>query len=157
MRIFSLLLFISFLSGCGTTPMVYKSNPVPVEDAPMIIDRMVMTQHRAWKPDNFVMTEHYFGWGFGTYSTGKISSRVVYARTSSTTKDVAERVYYDEIADVKLLDWTRKFKQWYVVTLYRNDGSQIKHVLRTRSLQDAQLLVDALNTYLDSLPSKVRT
>lgn len=149
MRIFSIMLLFGLLSGCGTTPIAYNPNPVTLEDAPIIIDRMVMTQHRAWKPDYFVITEHYFGWDFGTYSNGTIQNSIVYASTSSTTRSAAERVYYDEISDVKLLDWTRKFKQWYVVTLYREDGSLIKHVLRTRKLKDAQLLVDALNTFID--------
>ncbi len=157
MRLLFLIFVSVVLAGCGTTPMQYQSNKVPTEDAPMLIDRMIMTQHRAWKPNYFVITEHYFGWDFGTYSSGKVTSGIVYSSFNSTTRSVADRVYYDEISEVKLLDWTRKFKQWYVVTLYRADGSQIKHVLRTRSLSDAQLLVDALDTFLDQQAEKELT
>lgn len=162
MRIFLVLLLLSTLVGCGTTPIAYQSNTVPVEKAPMLIDKMVMTQHRAWKPDYFVITEHYFGWDFGTYSHGSgvssasyypynnVSSGVIFSSSSTKTRRESERVYYDEIADVKLLDWTRKFKQWYVVTLYREDGSKIIHILRTRKLEDAQLMIDAIDTFLNN-------
>ncbi|TVO32147.1 hypothetical protein [Vibrio algivorus] len=154
MRIIFISVVLSILVGCGTTPMAYTPNDVDIEKAPMLIDRMIMTQHRAWKPDYFVITDHYFGWDFGYKSTtsgvGSVvgDSSIVFSSSSSTTHRVSDRVYYDEVVEVKLLDWTRKFKQWYVVTLYREDGSQIMHILRTRNLKDAQLMADAVNTFL---------
>ena len=151
-RLFSILAML-LLSGCGTTPMNYESKTMPIEEAYDVIDQMVMTQHRKWKPDYFVITDKYLGWGYGAVSNGS-SSGVVYnnvalGSSSSTIRNVSDRVYFSKVKGVQLLDWTRKFKQWYVVSLIGQNGNVIKHLLRTRSVSDAQLMMDAMTVLLN--------
>jgi len=152
MRYISILFLLSILVGCSTTPIPYQSKEISLKKSPIIIDRMVMTRHRKWKPDYFIMTEYYFGWDYGSYSSsrsvGGVYNGIVIGKSNSTIREVGERIYYDEISEIKLLDWTRKFKQWYVVTLYDDGGQKIKHMLRTRKLEDAKSMVDALNSFL---------
>ncbi|MFA1562976.1 hypothetical protein [Aliivibrio fischeri] len=146
------IFLILLLSGCGTTPVFYKSKNMPVSEAYKVIDQMVMTQHRNWKPDYFIITDRYLGWDYGSTSHGQTNA-VVYngfmtGTSSSTIRNVNERIYFNQIAHVQLLDWTRKFKQWYVVTLVDQNGDYIKHILRTRSKSDAKLMIDALTAVL---------
>jgi len=151
MRYISTLFLLSILVGCSS-PISYQSKELSFTESPTIIDRMVMTQHRKWKPDNFIITEQYFLLDYGLYSSGTavgtVYGGVAIGKTNATIRETGERIYYDEIAEVKLLDWTRKFQQWYVVTLYDENDAEIKHILRTRKLDDAKSMVDALNSFL---------
>ncbi len=146
------IFLVLLLSGCGTTPMPYNTKNISISEAYEVIDQMVMTQHRAWKPDYFIITDRYLGWDYGSVSRGQTNA-VVYnglatGTSSSTIRDVNERVYFNQVDHVQLLDWTRKFKQWYVVTLVDQNGNYIKHILRTRSKSDAELMMDALSAVL---------
>ncbi|NOI89373.1 hypothetical protein F0235_02820 [Vibrio splendidus] len=153
---FSLIFLLSLaVPGCGTVPIVYDANVLPVEDSVYVIDKLIMTQHHNWKPEQFAITDHYFAWGFGSvsHSSGSAtrigSTNLVLTESSTTTRTMANRIYYEDIAEIRLLDWTRKFKQWYVVTLFNERGSAMRHVLRTRNLEDAQLMVDALSSFVE--------
>ncbi|SBS66894.1 hypothetical protein [Vibrio atlanticus] len=145
MRYLLSLLLVATLSGCGTVPMAYQPKDMSLEQAYIVVEQMVMTQHRNWKPDYFVMTEHYIGWDFGTVSKS-VGTGTSFGNT--TTRNVGERVYYNQIEEVKLLSWKRKFKQWYVVSLTDLNGRVLKHIFRTRQLRDAELATDALNVIL---------
>lgn len=43
------------------------------------------------------------------------------------------------------MDWTRNFKQWYVVSI-----PNVKHIFYTRSLEEAEDLVDALTIIINT-------
>ena len=151
------LLLITVLTGCGTAPMIYQPKDMSLDQAYVVVEQMVMTQHRNWKPDYFVMTEHYIGWDFGSVSKSVGSgtslgndNAVIIASSNTTTRNVGERVYFNQVEEVKLLSWKRKFKQWYVVSLTDQNGRVLKHVVRTRQLQDAELATDALNVILEN-------
>ncbi|CAK1758163.1 conserved exported hypothetical protein [Vibrio crassostreae] len=155
MRYLLSLLLVATLTGCGTVPMAYQPKDMSLDQAYVVVEQMVMTQHRNWKPDYFVMTEHYIGWDFGTVSksvgTGTSfgnSNAIVIASSNTTTRNVGERVYYNQIEEIKLLSWKRKFKQWYVVSLTDLNGRVLKHIVRTRQLRDAEFATDALNVIL---------
>ena len=145
-RILSIL-FVLLLAGCGSTLMLYNPKEIPVGDAYSIIEQMIMTQHRAWKPDFFIITENYLGWDYGEIAKGRGSAvafdNIAFGSSTSTIRNVNERVYFNSIDSIQLLDWKRKGKQWYVVSLMDNDGKVIKHIFRTRNLKDAELMMDA--------------
>ncbi|EKO3466469.1 hypothetical protein D2H34_003531 [Vibrio fluvialis] len=147
-----ILLVSTLLAACGTTPMNYSPKKISINDANETVERLIMTQHRNWRPDYFVITDKYFGWDYGSVQSGRSSgavyNNVLVASSQSTVRDVNERVYYLDVTNVQLYDWTRKFKQWYTVGLLDKNGNVIKHVLRTRDLEDAELMVDSLNTIL---------
>lgn len=151
-RLFSILAIL-LLSGCSTTPMNYESKIMPIKEAYDVIDQMVMTQHQKWKPDYFVITDKYLGWGYGAISKGSSSgvvyNNIVLGSSSSTIRNVSEIVYFSKAKGVQLFDWTRKFKQWYVVSLVGQNDNVIKHILRTRSVSDAQLMMDAMTVLLN--------
>ncbi|EKO3500277.1 hypothetical protein VBP81_000196 [Vibrio fluvialis] len=147
-----ILLVSTLLAACGTTPMNYSPKEISINDANETVERLIMTQHRNWRPDYFVITDKYFGWDYGSVQSGRSSgavyNNVLVGSSQSTVRDVNERVYYLDVTNVQLYDWTRKFKQWYTVGLLDKNGNVIKHVLRTRDLEDAELMVDSLNTIL---------
>lgn len=132
--------------------MNYSPKEISINDANETVERLIMTQHRNWRPDYFVITDKYFGWDYGSVQSGRSSgavyNNVLVGSSQSTVRDVNERVYYLDVTNVQLYDWTRKFKQWYTVGLLDKNGNVIKHVLRTRDLEDAELMVDSLNTIL---------
>ena len=148
-----IILFVStLLVACGTTPITYSPKDMSLNDANDTVERLVMTQHPNWRPDYFVIEDKCLGWDFGSVQsgtfTGAVYNNLMVGSTKSSTRKVNERVYYSEIADVQLYDWTRKFKQWYTVGLVDKNGKVLKHILRTRNLEDAEIMVDSINTVL---------
>ena len=147
---FILTLIITALSGC-TSVVQYQPHSMDVGAAKELIDKLTMTQHPAWKPDYIEFNDTYIQWGFGAVTTGSGSGAVIgnVAVTSgrSSTHNVGTRLYYSDVRDIQLLDWTRKGKQWYVVTSVNARGEQT-HLLRTRHLEDAQQYVDAIRTVI---------
>ncbi len=145
-------LLVILLVGCGTTPMNYQAQPLSIAESYNVIDEMIMTQHRNWRPDYIVVTETYIGWGYGIQSsttTNAIGSdNSAFISSNSTTRSVGDRVYFSRVGQVQLYSWKRKFKQWYVVSLLDKRGKLIKNVLRTRSLPDAEKMVDAITVVL---------
>lgn len=144
-----LFFLVMILTGCGTSQLEYESKGISITKAYDVMDQLIMTQHKTWKPDYFVITEKYLGWGYGSVSQGTTSA-VVYGNVglgsaSGTIRDASERVYFNQVKSVQLLDWTRKFQQWYVVTLVDQNGKKLKHILRTRNKKDAELMVDAVS------------
>ncbi len=138
-----------FASSCGTSELMYSPNQVTFESAERTAEKLIMTQHKAWRPDDFFITEDYLAWDFGNVSTGSFagaaSNGFVGGSTSSTTRRASNRVYFEDIEQVKLLSWKRKAKQWYVVSLTGRDGKLLIHALRTVSLVEAEKFTDAMN------------
>jgi hypothetical protein len=130
-----LTLIMVALSGC-TSVIQYQPHSMDVSAAKELIDKLTMTQHPAWKPDYIEFNDTYIQWGFGAVTSGR-----------SSTHNVGTRLYYSDVRDIQLLDWTRKGKQWYVVTSVNARGEQT-HLLRTRHLEDAQQYVDAIRTVI---------
>ncbi|MFG0770466.1 hypothetical protein ACF8PD_01300 [Vibrio plantisponsor] len=145
-------LLVILLVGCGTTPINYQVQPLSATESYNIIDELIMTQHRNWRPDYFVVTDTFLGWGYGVQSSGKTSAigsnNSAFVSSRSTTRNVSDRVYFSRIGQVQLYSWKRKFKQWYVVSLLDGNGNKIKNILYTRSLSDAEKMVDAMTVVL---------
>jgi hypothetical protein len=74
-----------------------------------------------------------------------VTDTVAVGSGSSATRSAGTRIYYESTSDVVLYSWKRKFKQWYVVSLV---GKMKQHMLRTRNLEEAKEMVDALEVVL---------
>jgi len=140
------------MSGCSSTKYMDRmpDTSVSIEDAVNTISRLTMTQHPKWRPDGVGITEEFIYWGYGTTTRGgTVISSFGIANSRSVTRDVGDRVYFTDIKEVRFLDWKRKGKQWYGVSvLDRNLG--IKHILRTRNQEDAVSYFDAFSSILKS-------
>jgi hypothetical protein len=138
------------VSGC-TSVIQYQPRSMDVASAKELIDKLTMTQHPAWKPDYIEFTDTYIQWGFGAVTTGSGTGTVVgglaVSSGRSSTRAVGDRLYYADVHEIQLLDWTRKGKQWYVVSSLSNRGDQT-YLFRTRHIEDAQQYVDAIRTVI---------
>lgn len=160
---FAIFIFVLFVSACGSTRIAYQPKDVSLKEANLIVEQMIMTQHQAWKPSYFVITDHFLGWDYGNVTKssswgsanaiplGQNGNALAFGSASTTSQsyDVNERVYYNTIEDIHLYSWKRKAKQWYLVSLVDKAGHPFKHILHTRNLADAELMMDALSIVLD--------
>jgi hypothetical protein len=140
----------SAVAGC-TSVIQYQPRSMDVASAKELIDKLTMTQHPAWKPDYIEFNDTYVQWGYGAVTTGSGTGTVVgglaVSSGRSSTRSVGDRVYYNDVREIQLLDWTRKGKQWYVVSSLSTRGDQT-HLFRTRHIEDAQQYVDAIRTVM---------
>lgn len=154
LRIVGAIVLIAALSACGTTRIDYAPRPIEMGAAQENIERLVMTQHQAFRPDDFVFTDDFFGWSFGTVSRGRFSGAAVYGvvvgSSSERVRQLSDRVYYSQVTEVRLYSWRRKGRQWWVVSLIGRDDTVLMHALRTLSREDAELMADSLNQFLSS-------
>ncbi|PPK49969.1 hypothetical protein BY454_14017 [Marinobacter persicus] len=144
--------FVLGLSGCGTSPMKYQpETDISYSQAVHVIDRLIMEQHSDWRPDFVEVTDRFILLGYGSVTQGGASGafigNVAIGAHSSTTRVASDRIYFESIDDIILYSWKRKFRQWYVVSLL---GNNRKHILRTRSLEEAKQMANALQVILDS-------
>ncbi len=160
---FVILILVLFVSACGSSRITYEPKEISFKEANLVVEQMIMTQHPAWKPSYFVITDHFLGWDYGNITKssswgsasaiplGQNGNALAFGSASSTSKsyDVNERAYYNSIEDIHLYSWKRKAKQWYLVSLVDKAGRPFKHVLRTRNLADAELMMDALSLVID--------
>ncbi len=124
--------------------------------AQVLIEKLTMTQHPAWKPDYLQFEADFMALGFGQVTTHRSNAVAIPVGNSAiavgggrgTTRHVGDRVYYADVKDVRLLSWRRKLKQWYVVSVVTQRNQPV-HVFRTRYLEDAQAYVDAFHAVLD--------
>jgi len=126
--------------------MPYQPKSISLDEANVAVEQLIMTQHRAWRPNTFLITEHYMGWGSGGITRTKVSPFA--AKTVTTEHN--ERVYFNRITNIQLNDWQRKGHQFYTVSIIIQDPQKIKHILRTQSLSDAQLMINSVSTILNS-------
>lgn len=151
-RLFAALVLVAALAACGTTQIAYTPRPVELAAAQQNIERLVMTQHQAWRPDDFVFTDDFFGWSFGTVSRGTFTGGgaygVVVGSSSERVRHLSDRVYYSQVTGVRLYSWRRKGRQWWLVSLMGRDDTVLMHALRTLSREDAELMIDSLNQFL---------
>lgn len=152
MKKYFLWVMLFALSACGTTPTDYSPKSMEVAEALVIVEELTYSQHQAWRPQYFEISSNYIGWDYGLVSKHS-SSSVLVGNTSlavgsgrTSTRAVTDRVYFRSIGGIKLLDWTRKGRQWWVVSIYDKNGQLAKHAFRTRNLEDAKLFADALNS-----------
>lgn len=149
------MLVAALMSGCSSTQYTDRTpdTSVAIKDAVNIVSRLTMTQHPKWRPDGVVITEEFIYWGYGTTTRGGLGGVVIgsvgIVNSSSITRDSGSRLYFADIQDVKFIDWKRKGKQWYVVSVVdRNIGR--KHILRTRNQEDAISYFDSFSSILKS-------
>jgi hypothetical protein len=154
LRAIGAVVLIAAVAACGTTQVAYVAKPIEFEAAQRNIERLVMTQHRDWRPDDFIFTDEFFGWSFGTWSQGNFggvaASGVVFGTSSERVRQLSDRVYYSQVTEVHLYSWRRKGRQWWVVSLVGRDGTILMHALRALSREDAELMVDSLSQFLSS-------
>ena len=146
-------IFLLFVTACGSNAISYQPTLMSYSEALNVVEELTMTQHSEWKPDEFGITDKYVFWNYG-FVTNSSSSAAIIADTAIVGKSQAEtklnneRIYFRTIKGVKLLDWQRKFKQWYVVSLVDTEDRITKHALRTRSLDDAKRFMDAMESII---------
>lgn len=137
------------VAGCSSTTVTDREPiaDVPLEEALNTISRLTMTQHPAWRPDGIGITEEFLHWGFGTTTRGTVGGMAIgvfgVANSRSTTRSVGDRLYFNDVVDIELLDWKRKGKQWYVVSVLKRHDLRT-HILRSRYREDAIAYMDAL-------------
>ena len=135
-RRFFLSLLLLLVTACGSNSIPYQPVAMDYNEALAVVEELTMTQHSEWKPDEFGIMDKYIFWNYGfvTNSSGSaavIADTVVIGNSRAETKSNNERIYFKTIKGVKILDWQRKFKQWYVVSLVDTEGRVTKHALRT--------------------------
>lgn len=60
MKRMAILVMVMLMSGCGTTKMAYEPEPTgDVQEAARTIEKLAMTQHRAWRPGAISITRRY--------------------------------------------------------------------------------------------------
>lgn len=149
MRKILFLLSILVVAGCrSTSPMSHNPSPMGLTDAIGVIEKLTMTQHRAWRPDYVDIKSQYILWGHGTRSSGRgtaiVLGNVAVGRSSSTTREVGERLYYEQIHGIVLMSWLRNTRQWYAVSVRNSDNDHAGYIFRTRNLESAKSFVDAM-------------
>ncbi len=147
------------LTSCGTTPTNYKQKQViPKEDAIVILEQLLMTQHPDYRPNNIFINDEFLGLDFGsvtesnTFGSGTPigNSYFTGSYTKTETTFVGSRHYFSDIEKIKLLSWKRKLKQWYVITTYNGQGQNTANIYRTRDLNRAKLFYDSFQSVLDA-------
>lgn len=145
----------ALMSGCSSTKFTDRTpdTSVSIEQAVNTVSRLTMTQHPKWRPDGVGITEEFIYWGYGTTTRGSLGAVVVgsfgIANSHSVTRDAGQRLYFADIRNVQFVDWKRKGKQWYVISVVdRNMGR--KHTFRTRNYDDAISYFDAFSSILKS-------
>jgi hypothetical protein len=122
-----------------------------LNDALELIDRLIMEQHSTWRPDFVEVNDRYILLGYGTItrSSGSavVNNKIIVDSGSSNTRAAGNRVYYESTDKLVLYSWKRKFKQWYVVSMV---GKKQQHMLRTRNLEEAKKMVNALEVVLQA-------
>jgi len=149
MRSILCVLSLMIVSGCGgTSPIDYEPAPMSVTESVNTIDRLIMTQHKKWRPDYVDVSGQYLLLGHGVRSVGigtaVVFQGVAFGSGTSTTREISERLYYEQVHGIVLMSWQRKFKQWYAVSIRDSDEEHTGYIFRTRNLEDAQHFVDAL-------------
>jgi hypothetical protein len=143
LRIVLLALGAVALMSCTKHMNYSPAMGMSIHESQNIIEELMMTQHRAWKPDAVAFTDSYMVWG-----SGFVSHTGDWERRTTTTRDSRERIYYKHVREVQLLDWIRKFRQWYVVDAILQGSKGRKRLLVTREVDDAKRFVDALVSLL---------
>lgn len=148
-----LLVLTLGVAACGTSPMKYEPQAeMPLTQAVRVIDRLIMEQHPTWRPDFVEINGRFILLGYGSVTRGHgsavvLSDGVAIGAGSSRTRTSGERVYFESTDKVVLYSWKRKFRQWYVVSLV---GKNRQHMLRTRSLEEAKQMANALQVVINA-------
>ena len=116
---FRVLAFALVAVTCGGSRVLMYSpkTDMGIHESRETIEELMMTQHRAWRPDYVESNENYIVWG-----TGVISHTGAWTGTTTRTRSTGERIYYKHVDHLELLSWKRKSKQWYVVRVVRKEN-----------------------------------
>ena len=139
------------VSGCSTVMPYASDRRMSFAEAKETAEELLLTQHETWRPDYIDITEKFISFDYGsssvTQSFGGIGSTgLVLAKSKGTTRRNGGRVYYKYITKLELVKWQRKFKTWYVVRLSGDIAIRDRNILRTRDVEKARLLIDALES-----------
>ena len=138
------LFSILVLTGCETTsPIDYRPSLMSVADAIDRIDRLTMSQRPEWRPDFIEINDQYILWGEGSLSRGSRNIPAFLGKTTTTTHEVGDRMYYDSPHRIVLSSWSGDH---YVVSIRNEDTEFFKYVFRTKNQENAKRYVDALET-----------
>jgi len=140
------------LTGCGSAINYQPDNSHDINWALVTTEHHIMSQHKYWRPTTIHITDRYIDLNYGSASVSYGYVDVFgLASSTSSSRSIDDRIYYEDNPKVQLMDWTRNFKQWYVVSI-----PNVKHIFYTRSLEDAEDLVDALNIIINTSQSELK-
>ena len=144
-----LLLFV--LVGCAAVPIPFNyDDSLNAREAATAVDRALMTQPPNFRPESVDVTPEYVMYGKGTISRGRNSLLVVpignviavgRGRSSTTSKNLIERIYFDTYSEAKLYRKRRLF----VVMIYSNDRQPVKRFYLYNEEQ-ARALINSLHS-----------
>ena len=86
-------------------------------------------------------------WGYGTVTTlnpNAIAIGNVPFNANYTTKGKSERLYFSDIAEIRLRLWARKNRTWFVAYIVTHRGVEFD-MLRSLYREDAEQYIDALH------------
>jgi hypothetical protein len=153
---FAMFFMAISIVGCSTAPIAYTPKAgLTVKQARKQIEKLALTQHRSWKPDWIEIQKEYIAWGMGSVTTGggigTVIGDSVFSSGSSRTRQVGERLYFEDVTGIKINNWkTNRF----VVRVTTKRGEQI--LLRTFLLEDAQSYVDSINVLLKTFGTNIK-
>lgn len=129
-RTSGLLLFLStaVLMNCTSVMTYSPQTGMSRSESEAIIEELLRTQHRAWKPEYVSFNDAYVAWGGG--------------------RPQLIRIHYTDVDELGLYSWRRKFTLRYVVQVVQKERKGKINVLRTRRLDDAKRFLDAFNSLL---------
>ena len=152
----SLLVCIIAITACSSNNDIISYTPQAIgniSEAKDTIEELTFTQHQLWKPDYIEFNSKYVTWGYGqtsrTQGIAVASGGVAGAESTTITRNANDRVYYNSINKIQLMNWSRKFKKWYVVSLVGQDNKILKHVYYTKSIENAKKFINAFQTIID--------
>ena len=137
------------ITACSSSSIIsYTPQPVGnLNEAKDTVEELTLTQHQLWKPDYIELNDKYAAWGYGqiskTQGIAVASGGIAGAESTTKTHNANERVYYNSIKEIQLMNWSRKFKKWYVVSLIGTDNQIIKHVYYTQNMDSAKRFINA--------------
>jgi hypothetical protein len=72
LKFVSISILTLFILGCGTQVIKYEAQKnMAFSDAVDLIDRLIMEQHRAWRPDFVEINNRYILLGYGMVTQGR--------------------------------------------------------------------------------------
>jgi hypothetical protein len=150
-----LFMSLALLASCSATIPYTPQQTYSFSEARDIVEELVLTQHPAWRPDQIAVTEKFISFDYGL--TTSTQADFATASAVSTTHRNSGRAYYKYISGVTLIEWSRKFRTWYVVKLEGSLAVKDPILLRTQDLNKAKLLVDALASLTASVRGRAET
>lgn len=135
----SLLLgLLLLLVGCSATPLVYSPQDVASRGDAVFFIKQVMFEQSYWRrPEDVVVTSTFIAYTEGEINTNDIDGYVL------STNAVINRVYFNRIGDIKLLQKRSRF----IVQLFDNNDNFIDEYY-TEDRHKAEEFMDAIHYFV---------